>query len=62
VLISIPAAVKLSDLIKTLAMAATSIPPTDYTRADIDRLGRSVGYLNQKLSEHEASQHPLENS
>jgi len=43
-------------------MAATSIPPTDYTRADIDRLGRSVGYLNQKLSEHEASQHPLENS
>jgi hypothetical protein len=54
--VTIPAQVSFEHLIDTFCRSAPQVDACEYTRFDIDRISRALGYMNAKLSEYENKQ------
>ena len=50
---TIPAQVKFADLVDTFCRSVPYVDAVEFSRFDIDRISRALGYMNAKLTEHE---------
>jgi len=56
--VTIPAQVSFEHLIDTLCRAALQVDAVEYSRFDIDRISKALGYMNAKLTEYENTPKP----